>query len=182
MLKHLRDPIWQFIGATVGIATLFVTIALANPALVGRWWQPVLIGALALIGLAAVLCSRGGRQTSADRVWRGWLEDLSRIERNAHLLSDRLSEYPSPETQDPTAQQLYRQLADQKGVFRRHKDLWGAINDFLNRAGIVIADWQTWDSRRERDEAIGDMLDHYGKLLEEIEKLRRANLDGRPGP
>jgi hypothetical protein len=177
VLKYLRDPIWQFFGFAATVVLGLAAIALANPTLVQRWWQPVLIGASALIALAAVLCFRGARRASADTVWHGWLEDLSRIERNAHLLSDRLSDYPSPETQDPTAQQLYRQLADEKGVFRRHKDLWGAINDFLNRAGIVIADRQAWDSRRERDEAIGDMLDHYSKLLQEIDKIRKANVD-----
>jgi len=54
VLKYLRDPIWQFFGfvATVGVG--LAAIALANPALVQRWWLPGLLGTVALIALAAL--------------------------------------------------------------------------------------------------------------------------------
>jgi hypothetical protein len=38
MLNYLRDPIWQFVGAAVAILSLVVTIALAKPALIQRFW------------------------------------------------------------------------------------------------------------------------------------------------
>lgn len=55
MLKYLRDPIWQFFGFVATVVLGLAAIALTNPTLVQRWWQPVLIGASALIALVAVL-------------------------------------------------------------------------------------------------------------------------------
>jgi len=55
LLRYLRDPIWQFIGVVVAIATLFAMIVRANPALVQRWWQAGLLGAVALIALVALV-------------------------------------------------------------------------------------------------------------------------------
>jgi len=55
MLKYFRDPIWQFFGFVATVVLGLAAIALANPTLVERWWQPVLIGAAALVALVAVL-------------------------------------------------------------------------------------------------------------------------------
>lgn len=55
MLKYFRDPIWQFFGFVATVVLGLAAIALANPTLVQRWWQSVLIGATTLVGLVAVL-------------------------------------------------------------------------------------------------------------------------------
>lgn len=68
MLKHLRDPIWQFFGFVATVVLGLATIALANPTFAQRWWLPGLLAAAALIALVAVL-----------RLWRfivralGWV-------------------------------------------------------------------------------------------------------------
>jgi formylglycine-generating enzyme required for sulfatase activity len=55
VLKHLRDPIWQFFGFVATVVLGLAAIALAYPTVVQRWRQPVLIGALALVALVAGL-------------------------------------------------------------------------------------------------------------------------------
>jgi len=58
VLKYLRDPIWQFFGFVATVVLGLAALALANPTLVERWWQLVLIATSALIALAAALWFR----------------------------------------------------------------------------------------------------------------------------
>lgn len=71
MLKYLRDPIWQFLGVVATVVLGLGAIALANPTLIERWWQPVLMGTSVLIALVAVLLA-------TVPLARKWLEQRKR--------------------------------------------------------------------------------------------------------